>query len=108
MTTVRSSRERSSTVRGSPMLILGCTGAFAAWWRLDVGPPVGLPAHRRRPDADRERALRALLLVIALRVIHFGFGVRPRARDRRGSATGLDDGKPCAVGEVEIGRASCM
>src|SRR6185312_282787 len=89
-----------TTVRGSAILNLACTGALTGRWGLDMRPAIGFPARPGRPDTDRVRALRARLLVIALRVIHFGFGIGPGAGDRSGGVTDLDCPEPGTVGEV--------
>src|SRR6516162_3670442 len=92
-----------TTVRGSTMLALrrrSRTRAFARRWRVDVGPTVRLPAHPGRPDAHRERAFGAGLLVISLRVIDFGLWVWPRAGNGRRRSAGLDRREPTTVDKV--------
>src|ERR1700741_4253306 len=87
-----------TAVRGSA--ILARTRAYTRWRRVDVGPPVRLAARPSRPDAHRVRALGAGLLVKALRVIDFGFRIRPRAGDGGGCVADLDGPEPRPVGEV--------
>src|SRR5271156_678699 len=87
-----------TTLRASA--ILARAGTLTRWWRFDVRPAVRLPARPRRPDADRVRTLRSRLLVKALRVIDFGFRIRPRAGHRSSCVADLDDPEPPAVGEV--------
>src|SRR5438128_1427705 len=89
-----------TTLRASAIRPRGFACALTRWRRLDVRPAVRLPARPRRPDAHRVRALRTGLLVIALRVIHFGFRIRPRAGHRGGGVGDFDDPEPRAVGEV--------
>src|ERR1700742_1677558 len=87
-----------TTLRASA--ILARARALARWWRLDVRPAVRLSASPGRPDAHRVGTLRAGLLVKALRVIHFGFRIRPRAGHRSSGVADFDDPEPCAVSEV--------
>src|ERR1700742_4249625 len=111
-TTRHPSRYRRAAVanpspRGAPGMttqrasaILARARALTRWRCLDVRPPIRLPARPCRPDTHRVRTLRTGLLVIALRVIHFGFRIRPRAGHRGSGVADFDNPEPCAVGEV--------
>src|ERR1700752_329674 len=88
------------TVRGSAILVLWRAGALTGRRRLYVGATVGQTLLPGGPLPDRERSFGTCLLVVALRVVHLGLGVRPRARDRRGQPTRLDRPEPPAIGEV--------
>src|ERR1700752_1341557 len=87
-----------TTVRGST--ILARTGPFARRRRVNVRPPIRLPAHPGRPDADRVRTLGACLLVKPLWIIDFGLRIGPGAGHGGRRFADLDGGEPGAVREV--------
>src|ERR1700744_3782144 len=89
-----------TTLRGSAILARGCAGADTRRRRIDVRPAVRFTAGPGRPNADRVRPYSARLLVKTLRVIDFGFRIRPRAGDGSRRMTGFDGPEPRAVGEV--------
>src|SRR6201988_2243435 len=88
------------TVRGSAILVLWRAGALTGRRRLYVGATVGQTLLPGGPLPHRERSLGTGLLVVALRVVHLGLGIRPRARPRRRHTARLDGPEPSAVGEV--------
>src|SRR6201996_8504386 len=87
-----------TTLRASAILARART--LTRWRRLNVRPAIRFSARPGRPDAHRVRTLRAGFLVIALRVIHFGFRIWPRTGHRRCRVADLDDPEPGAVGEI--------
>src|SRR5882757_7818404 len=82
-----------TTLRGSAILAFSRTPVTLGA-QLDAGATVRQALLPGGPLTDRVRPLGAVLLVIPLRVIHFGLGVGPGAGDGCGQPAGLDRPEP--------------